>query len=545
MYSKLTTLIFWLLQLVCFQSYAQLALNTVHYSTADGLSDNRITVITKDRDGFMWFGSWAGLSRFDGYHFKTFKSYPGDKSPLKSNRFDEIVEDGAGQFLWIGAYDRRIYRFDKRTGIFVSLAQLLADSSLAKTAVTRILAVNGNEVWLKSEDAGLLLIKNSSASRPQATWFAENAENQHKLSSNKIDFFHLDSRKNVWLASGKKIEMLQLQPNGTYRVKVADVVYGRATTNFSKAKKGIMVGTSEGSLLQYSPTLQIISRSQVSTKSISYIAQSRKSGLTYCTSSSGELILVDENNVAKTLFTTKDSSPLGYIYEDATGCLWIGSQRHGVIRFDPSTKRPDYFFPQKDYLISDGVKNFIGFEDRAGTVHINFEGQISYYNARSGKMELLKQRLPDVPRPKNVVRYYYDPSGVLWSGSGYDGVDKMVFQENPFSYALPQPLNNERENNEVRGVFSNAKGTLLLGTRRGELFASQNGKGALLNIGKGFNKNAGIYWIMADHSGDIWLATKGNGLYRTQLDISGKEMKVASHYMADYDNRNAMGDNDI
>lgn len=37
----------------------------------DGLADNTITCIYKDIDGFMWFGTSNGLSRYDGKLFRT------------------------------------------------------------------------------------------------------------------------------------------------------------------------------------------------------------------------------------------------------------------------------------------------------------------------------------------------------------------------------------------------------------------------------------------------------------------------------------------
>ena len=42
----------------------------------DGLADNTITSIYKDRDGFMWFGTNNGLSRYDGKLIKNFSSSP-------------------------------------------------------------------------------------------------------------------------------------------------------------------------------------------------------------------------------------------------------------------------------------------------------------------------------------------------------------------------------------------------------------------------------------------------------------------------------------
>ena len=40
----------------------------------NGLADNTVSCIHKDRDGFMWFGTDNGLSRYDGKNIKNFGS---------------------------------------------------------------------------------------------------------------------------------------------------------------------------------------------------------------------------------------------------------------------------------------------------------------------------------------------------------------------------------------------------------------------------------------------------------------------------------------
>jgi ligand-binding sensor domain-containing protein len=47
-------------------------LSTRHYNVSDGLADNRVSAILKDRKGYIWFGAWEGLSRFDGYRFTNY-----------------------------------------------------------------------------------------------------------------------------------------------------------------------------------------------------------------------------------------------------------------------------------------------------------------------------------------------------------------------------------------------------------------------------------------------------------------------------------------
>ena len=42
------------------------------YDSREGLAGSTVYCVTQDRDGFMWFGTETGLSRFDGTHFRNF-----------------------------------------------------------------------------------------------------------------------------------------------------------------------------------------------------------------------------------------------------------------------------------------------------------------------------------------------------------------------------------------------------------------------------------------------------------------------------------------
>ena len=66
----------------------------------NGLISSQINCILKDQRGYMWFGTPAGLYRFDGYSFKNFQSNSQDGSSLPDSYIVSIQEMLDGN-LWI------------------------------------------------------------------------------------------------------------------------------------------------------------------------------------------------------------------------------------------------------------------------------------------------------------------------------------------------------------------------------------------------------------------------------------------------------------
>lgn len=66
----------------------------------DGLTSSQVNCILKDNRGYMWFGTSAGLYRFDGYSFKSFQCNSQDGSSLSDSYINSIQEALDGN-LWI------------------------------------------------------------------------------------------------------------------------------------------------------------------------------------------------------------------------------------------------------------------------------------------------------------------------------------------------------------------------------------------------------------------------------------------------------------
>jgi len=72
-----------------------------HINISSGLSNNSATSIFQDSDGYMWFGTFDGLNRYDGHDIKIFRNRIKDSASLPGNAISCIEGDNKNN-LWIG-----------------------------------------------------------------------------------------------------------------------------------------------------------------------------------------------------------------------------------------------------------------------------------------------------------------------------------------------------------------------------------------------------------------------------------------------------------
>ena len=69
---------------------AQSQCTITHFDEFSGMAQWYVTRIVQDHQGVMWFATWNGLNRYDGYEFQCFKSRVGDEVDIPSDRFQDI-----------------------------------------------------------------------------------------------------------------------------------------------------------------------------------------------------------------------------------------------------------------------------------------------------------------------------------------------------------------------------------------------------------------------------------------------------------------------
>ncbi|MFP5039722.1 two-component regulator propeller domain-containing protein [Parasediminibacterium sp. JCM 36343] len=540
---------------------AQPQCNIKHFSTANGLSDNRVMYIIKDHEGFMWMGTWAGINRFDGQNFTTFKSYPGDQSELKSNRIDFIVEDKLG-FLWLKAYDKQVYRFDKKTGVFLSVSKRMQTENGGDGSVEKIMPLQNNEMAITTKKQGFYLVAALQSDSLVCKRFSKAERGERKLPSDSITCFFQDSYARLWLATNLGLSCFKRGENGEYeKVSILNTLQNAGVTCINESAGIIWFGTKDGKLISLDKASGKIASYNASNSQINALKGSANNKDLYLSTAAGEVITY--TYATSKLFTigVLPGIELLSIYEDHRGMLWVEPKKEGVVLFNPQQKTVKHFIQHNySYYLQEDEKYHV-FEDSKGMVWVNMKGcGFGYYDVANATFKSFfnEQDSSEKKFSNMVVGDYFDPDGILWLASDEGGLEKIVFPSNHFNHAKLTAKATRKAENEVRGLYSDKEGRVWITVKSKEIYLLENGSikrwpllenllpkvgdGGVYAIG-GVYTVGGVYAILEDRKGNIWFGTKGAGLFKaTPLDAKKTNYQI-THFVADAKNPYAISSN--
>jgi len=531
---RFTQVLLFLLVLTCWDlANGQIVANIVHYSTANGLSDNRVTYILRDKSGFMWFGSWAGLNRFDGTNFLNFKSYPGDNSDLRNNRIDEIVEDFENRYLWVRTYDNRVYCFNKRTQQFIPISTLLKGKINDKVTFQRILAVKKNEIWLKTINNGVVWINYSGAVQPEV-----GANKFRVIVAQNSSFFHLDRLNNAWVGTVSGIIRADKLPDGDRKIYAVKRLLDSTIIGVAEDKDYIWLASAKGSLTAIGLDLKNVRTFNLPTGGINYLLVSKVYPRIYCSTNSGTLYSISSDGIIQKQFQVR--SALYAMFEQRSGILWVESQLHGGIRYSPDARELQFPFPKASYDFKPWLWNYTLVEDRDNVVWTNAAEDLRYYNDNTKKLTPFSTK-GNPSRQKNIRRLFLDPDGVLWFGSGTQGIEKVVLQDQHFKLRpATQQLTLENLENDIRGLMVDRKNRQWVGTKSGSVHVYQNGKKLQGLFTSEFKNLGGVYCILEDKKNNVWMGTKSGGVLLAKPNGNGQYSVSQFLFNKDFPGSNAI-----
>lgn len=113
-----------------------------HWDTEAGLSNNWVSQMLQDDEGYLWIATQYGLNRFDGYAFQSFHYEPNQANSLKANWVRAMTKDSTGQ-LWLGTFYGGISVFQPKTGI-------IKHYDSPASVVLTMLCDSHNAIWVTS-----------------------------------------------------------------------------------------------------------------------------------------------------------------------------------------------------------------------------------------------------------------------------------------------------------------------------------------------------------------------------------------------------------
>lgn len=519
-----------------------------HYSTRDGLSHGYIRNILKDSKGFMWFGTFDGINKFDGFAFTSYKARPGDTASLSSNRVDILKEDKLG-FLWLKTYDSKIYRFDRRTENFDNV---LEDIGAPKeTKIETFFQTSVGDMWLLTDNSGIYRIETDPVEYSfTPTLYSSSGAGENKIYDNTMFFYHEDRMKQIWLGTAKGLNCLQYDnKTGKYRSTPLHLMSALKNHDYhftclAENKGLVWFGSEEGELAGCNLMTGEWRLAGLENSSPITTIQGKNNDVIYIATDGNGIFRFNTKNARVENHSNNPSvERIKRIYIDSHNLLWLEGNSEGVIKTDPWFKSMRHYSQKTDANPSLQIgSNSSFYEDKNDILWIALkEGGFGYYNRETDNFDYFfnKPGDPESKMSNSVNCFYVDTTGVLWLSTYFRGIEKVTLLRSNFHFMMLSQKSLNKTANEVRSVFEDRNGLLWIGTKDGTLHILDRQN----NIIREYSQEIAfgmVYSIFQGKDGTIWLGTKGHGLFSAKHSYKDGTGFVFTQYRNNPHNENSL-----
>lgn len=497
-------------------AFAQVSASVKSYTTSDGLSHKEVLCVMRDREGFVWIGTRDGLNRFDDNKFIVYKGKPGDRSSLKSNKIRAITEDKRG-CLWVTTFDKRVYRFDKKTEQFEALAEFTSSTDVRAVEAKQVMVSSYGDVWITTSGKGVYCAQYAAdtSQRPVIHRFSALTGEKYQLPNDVIRFVAEDANKCIWIGTQQGAICYKRNGNNyqksVFPAQVAGLLSDAPFTMAVRQGQWLYMGTQDGHVLAYHPKTAKWKNWIIAGQQIAAIHQSRLGKL--YVAASGGLYTITRGSTKPVWAGSNEF--FQSVYEDQKGLIWLEPEKYGTVRYDPFNGTFKSFTQATDPNAVNIHKKYKVFEDRRGVLWASMKGGgFGYYDRNEDRIHDFYDN-PQSPERKfsNIVTAIdYDRDGLMWLASDDGGFSKVIFPENNFLYKHVVNGRKSKSENEVRAIYEDRFNRMWLATKAGKLYVLQNGKPVNIFVNANTDQIGNVYTITGDRQGNVWLGTKRLGL---------------------------------
>lgn len=492
-------------------------------SMDEGLPHSDVNAITQDRDGYLWFATFSGLSKYDGYRLQTFRT---DNSDLTSDRILclFVARDSS---LYIGTESGGLNRYDPVSETIFPVAE--EPTTSADQVINNIFEDRKGTVWVcRNDGLGYLTLRGATT------------------------YLHVKNRwRGFYIQCGTALDSCRL----LLSTDAGPVIYNPETEEIQnilrdeiKTRCFSMQSFADGKIALsggwgvriYDPKTDDLQRicdfsSRVTTQD--------NHGNIWVGSFNRGLYKYDRNGIKIVHYHPKlpiphavNSFEISALFEDRSGVLWIGTIGGGLSRLNVVEKHIECY-PEAQGLCENRIITFL--EARDGILWVSTHGGINLFNRSSATFrELRINGLPSI-QFATVSAFFMAENGDIWLGTWDKGLWVIDSRDIDRAIQTGQVRARQLKHPVIDGELSVFR---IVEDRDRHLWISSN-RGCFEYIPSHGDFKTG-QWINYTHNGDdpnslcsnfttdiypdtvtdnktIWIGTR-SGLNRIVFDADGK-----------------------
>jgi len=277
---------------------AQPLCHATFYDEEDGVPSGHVTQLLQDRQGFMWFATWNGLCRYDGYEFQTFKPIAGDSCRMGTDRIRDIGLLPDGRILC--RVDDAFFLFNPHSCRFTDCPDPLTPEQAQRYRQSQSLKPEHDIRWIDAYHTTWTLTHTGRLT--YQTLDGQQGVYPESIALPSASFACTDRQGNLWVLTGSGICRLSTGMSQTQRLEINPP--SEVKCLYADRQGRYWISTKDGALRAYSTTDDRLS---------GYLGADGRLHQTY----------------------TRLPAPVYAMLEQADGTLWLGTKPDGLYRLRP------------------------------------------------------------------------------------------------------------------------------------------------------------------------------------------------------------------
>ncbi len=368
------------------------------WSVDEGLPHSTVRAIAQTSDGYMWFGTPEGVSRFDGVRFDAYDSPI--FAPLRGTGISSLLATRNGALI-IGTRGQGIWRYSNEQ------LTRLAPKMLSTAGATAIEAPSG-DIWISLDADGLARIRGDSVRTFTTT---------DGLPSNEIRALHMDSKGVLWVGTSRGLAAMQ---DENVELPLAKTPWAKVPIEDIEPRKagGIWIATSNQGVSAFDngALTPLVLRGALHGSNVTSLQVDRDEAI-WVGTVEGLTRVVGGRIERATTSEGLSSNTVRALFEDAEGGVWVGTDR-GVNRYRGGAIKA---MGARQGLAEEFVRAVI--EDQKGRIWVSTSDGV--YLQQAGRP--LRRFAREQGLVNNaVLSLAEDSNGILWAGTYGGGLHRLA-----------------------------------------------------------------------------------------------------------------------